>query len=223
MSAGCAIPNGSDPRGYVAPTAEVLKARLAACTPDVYPETVMNADQKKSVASLMNDSRVQRKVFSSLYYPHKERSGFETYFGLDFKDARYHFCYQENGLLGPIYPIEYYEAWYKGLPYQIPNIYKDANVYRDQLRRCVGSPARRVAKRAHHHDYSLDPQTCSWETGYGIMSPLVTAKVTEWLQLQQPVFVESEAQAICARVPDVSFLEPIQSFVTIATVQCSFQ
>lgn len=219
MTVGCSISNRSDPRNYVSPTNAQLRSRLSACTAEVYPETAMSTEQQKSVTNLRTNRSVQHKVFSSLYYPHRERAGFETYFGLDIKDARYLFCHGQPHLLGPIYPIEYYEAWYEDRPYTLPSEYVKANKYREQLRSCI-SP-RSVAKRAHSsHMTSANPETCTWETGQGIMSVLVNLKVSEWLAQGQPVFIESEAEAVCARVPNVEFLAPIKSFVKIATVKC---
>jgi hypothetical protein len=224
MSVGCAVENGSDPRHYLAPTPDELATKLAACTPQAYPDTVMNSTQQKSVNSLMTNVGVQERVFSELYYPHQERKGFETYFGLDFKDARYLFCYKQPGPIGNLYPIEYYDAWYKGIPYKLPTDYVKANTYRDQLRSCVGSVnTKSVAYKHIMHSpfYSVDVgQVCSWQTGVGYMSTLVIAKVSEWLALNQPVFIESEAQGICERISNAAQLESIHSYVTIATISC---
>jgi hypothetical protein len=194
---------------------------MTRCTPEAYPESNMSPRQTVDVNALMFDADIQQHDFSGLYYPNNERESFETYFGLDIRDARYLFCYRAAPLQGGMYPIEYYEAWYNNQPYILPPSYVAANVYRNQLKACLSGPkGSKNGLPVRRQTRTSQVQTCDYQTGQGYMSILVTSKVTEWLSLGQPVYVETEDHAMCMQVTKANQISEIFGVITIATIEC---
>lgn len=148
MSMACQIPNKSYPKDYVAPTAAQVEARLAACTPALYPETPMSAAQSTSIDRLLDttDASLRQKMFKGIWYqpPHTEH--FETYFGLDNTEAANVICMATGTLSNTLATKEYIDAFYGNYDAWLANPaaqqrWQFAQMLRQQLLSCFNKAA----------------------------------------------------------------------------------
>ncbi len=139
VTAGCTVASNGAPKNYVPPTHEELLARMNRLSPNLYPDTVMTAEQKKIVSDLKTDAKIQRKLFSGLWYHPPYTDGFETYFGVTIGDVITNICYNGKGItpthLQPVQSAQYINCLYSGDPFRCQEKpeYVKANTYRDQL------------------------------------------------------------------------------------------
>ncbi|MFN8789904.1 MAG: hypothetical protein ACK5Y2_00435 [Bdellovibrionales bacterium] len=216
MTAGCSVPNGSDPRGYKAPSREQILRRLVQCSPTLYPDTAFNGTQQRTVEALQKDPAAQRRAFSNLYY-NSASYDFETYFGLEFSEARYTFCWDRWGVSqNGIYPKEYYDAVIEGQPYTLPARWVQANRIRQTLRNCLEESH---LKPNPPQQPGQPGRSCRYESAEGEMSSRVIEKAQEWQSKGYEVFFEGFN--MCGRLNSTEDLLNKTGFVKIATSICS--
>lgn len=142
MEHGCATRNGSDPPGYRPPSRSELVQLLSRASQDLYPETPTTARQKFHLEKwLENDKTYIKKLFGGLFYNPPYSNDFETYFGLELKEARLYFCYHDSqNTFSPygdsdLYSVEYYQCMHENHSSACKEKaeYIAANKYRDQL------------------------------------------------------------------------------------------
>ncbi len=150
MALSCPIRNKSDPANYqVPPPYEIIKARLLACHEKVYPDSKVSGDQQQTLDRLLGpDPGMRQKIFSGLWYQPPHTDHFELYFGLESKEARRIFCYQDAGLSGDLMTSEYAIeclnsrdncwAWQHNPAAQ--NRWREAQILRTQLKSCLDQP-----------------------------------------------------------------------------------
>lgn len=114
MAMACQVPNKSYPAGYVPPTAKQIESHLLACTPALYPETLMDSSQAQTIDRLLdeNNDGLRQKMFKGIWYqpPHTEH--YENYFGLDNTEAAQVFCLNQGTLSNILATKEYLDAYY---------------------------------------------------------------------------------------------------------------
>lgn len=186
MQAGCSILNKSDPQGYRPPTRDAILKLLTRANTVNYPDSTPTARQKVSLGKWMDgDQLYLGKLFGGLWYHPPYSTDFETYFGLEPKEARYFFCYQspdstfsEDGA-SPLYSIGYYSCVHDGgMNCQESKDYLLANVYRKQL---VNS----IYQSIHDpfNDQELIPANkCFWESMSGNYNLEMETKLIDWKQ-----------------------------------------
>jgi len=189
MTVACSIHNGSDPRGYVAPTRAQLLNRLIQCNPEAYPDTALVGTQQVTITKLLNDPTAQQSAFGGLYY-NWAANDFTTYFGLDIKEARYTYCWGDSSFgSGGTYPIEYYQNLYSDspTPYVLPTLWKNANTYRNQLRSCMSES---LANPHVNQPPATPGKKCTYETAEGEMSEVVIEQANRWINQGHTVYFE---------------------------------
>ena len=215
MTAACSIENRSDPVGYVAPNREELLTRLIQCSPTLYPDTSYVSTQRLTIEALVSNPRAQQLAFGSLYY-NAASTDFETYFGLEISEARYTFCRGQRSINdNGVYPIEYYNSLYDGMPWVMPRIWKDAQVIRNNLRNCMA--------RSSSNPHVVRPPgrpgiTCSYESVEGEMSSELIAAAQKWVDKQLKVYFEGFNQ--CGETDYPENLLDRKGFVKFATKVC---
>jgi hypothetical protein len=216
MTAGCAIHNGSDPKGYDAPTHDELLKRLIQCSPTAYQDTAFIGTQSWTINALLTNSSAQKAAFSGLYY-NGASTDFETYFGLEIKEARYAFCFGGATLTADgVYPKEYYDSLIDGRPYTLPPAYVKAQKIRQQLKNCM-------ADSLAHPDRTQAPTipavNCSYESAEGEMSQLVVDQFNSWKA--QGLKVYFEGFNVCAEMTDANvFMENKGAPIKLAVKKC---
>lgn len=215
MTVACSINNKSDPLGYVPPNREELLERLIQCSPTLYPDTQYVMTQKLTVEALLTNSRAQQLAFGGLYY-NAASTDFETYFGLEISEARYTFCRGQQSINNNgVYPIEYYQAFYNGTNYELPPVWKKAQVIRNSLRNCM-------AKSLSDPNVARPPgkpgMTCKYESVEGEMSPELVAVAQKWVNKQQKVYFERFNQCGETDAPENLLDQP--GFTKFATKIC---
>lgn len=215
MTAACSVENRSDPAGYVAPNREQLLARLIQCSPTLYPDTAYVGTQQLTIEALVSNPIAQELAFGSLYY-NTASTDFETYFGLEIGEARYTFCRGQRSINdNGVYPIEYYNSLYDGLPFVLPRVWRDAQVIRNNLRNCM---ARSLSDPNVVRPPGQPGVTCSYESVEGEMSAALVASAQKWVDKQQKVYFEGFNQ--CGETDDPENLLDRTGFVKFATQVC---
>ena len=215
MTAACSAENRSDPVGYVAPNREQILARLIQCSPTLYPDTVYVSTQRLTIEALVSNPIAQELAFGSLYY-NAASTDFETYFGLEISEARYTFCRGQRSINDSgVYPIEYYNSLYDGLPFVMPRVWQDAQVIRNNLRNCM---ARSLTNPNVVRPPGTPGVTCSYESVEGEMSSELVAAAQKWVDKQQKVYFEGFNQ--CGETDYPENLLDRTGFVKFATKVC---
>lgn len=216
MTEGCSIRNASDPAGYRPPTREQILKRLIQCSPTLYPDTNFVGSQKFTIEALLKKSAAQHSAFGGLYY-NWASTDFETYFGFEIAEARYTLCRGDVTFKpGGVYPREYYDALYQGVPYTLPSQWKKAQVIRENLRRCMAESLRNPNPTQLPGKPAVN---CSYETAEGDMSRLVVEKAQAWMQQGHQVYFEGFN--MCAVLENPESLLDKTGPVKIAVKMCS--
>ena len=215
MTVGCSVQNASDAANYAPPTRDQIMQRLIQCSATAYPDTTFTGTQSATIQALLTIATVQQLAFSSLYY-NAASPDFETYFGLEIAEARNTLCRGQSAINpGGVYPPEYYDAQYSGLPYTLPTAYVKAQQTREQLRNCMRAS---LTQPPPSQAPASPGVTCSYESAEGVMSQLVTDKANEWLAKGQKVYYEGANQ--CGEVQNASQLGSVEGNIKIATQVC---
>lgn len=215
MTVACSINNKSDPVGYIAPNKEELLERLIQCSPTLYPDTIYVNTQKSTIEALLANPRAQQLAFSGLYY-NSASTDFETYFGLEISEARYTFCRGQQAINNNgVYPIEYYNAFYDGRYYELPPVWKKAQIIRNNLRNCM-------AKSLSDPNVIRPPGkpgvTCKYESVEGEMNSELIASAQKWINQNQKVYFEGFNE--CGETDYPENLLDRTGFVKFATKTC---
>lgn len=144
MAMSCPIPNKSYPKNYKSPTPDQIKARLKACTPEVYPETPTTKKQQATLNRLLdpNNDSLRWKMFHKLWYTPEFSDHFEYYFGLEIKEAVQIFCLENPYLSDTLITSEYTQHWYDRYDYWASNPdmqkrWRFAQMLRKQIKSCL--------------------------------------------------------------------------------------
>lgn len=227
MELGCQVTNKSDPAGYFPPTrAEILKY-LNRASQSLYPDSTPTSRQNSILnAWMIGDKTALSKLFGGLWYNPPYSDDFETYFGLEPKEARYLFCYRTPassfspfGTTAPLYSIGYsqclHESGFSNSCREQTN-YVHANVYRKQLVRAMA-----MSLNEPLNDQEMVPANkCHWQTMQGLYNVEMEHKVQEWKTKGYHMAVYYEAnQPRCEAWSDQQSIA-LYSRVTIAGKQC---
>ncbi|AHI06082.1 hypothetical protein BDW_07910 [Bdellovibrio bacteriovorus W] len=214
MAAGCAVPNKSDPAGYRAPSKNEILARVIQCSESAYPTTALSGSQAQTVAALLSNPAAQELAFGKLYY-NAASTDFETYFGLEIKEARDIFCRGQAGLGSHgVYPKEYYDSLYSGAYYKLPQAFVAAQGYRSDLRTCLEQ------SRLNPHVNQPQPtpgKVCQYTVVDGDISNELLLQVSG-MQENGNVYYEGSGQ--CGQVRDVTDFYDITGPHRFVQVQC---
>lgn len=214
MTAGCAVPNKSDPVGYSAPSKDEILTRVIQCSEAAYPTTPLSGTQGQTLAALLTNPTAQEIAFGKLYY-NAASTDFETYFGLEIKEARDIFCRGQAGIGSHgVYPREYYDSLYSGAYYKLPQVYVEAQGIRSDLRNCI--------ERSRLNPNINQPQptpgkVCQYTVVDGDISNEILLQVSE-MQSNGPVYFEGSGQ--CGQVRDVTDFYDITGPHRFVQVQC---
>jgi hypothetical protein len=224
MQAGCRILNNSDPQNYNPPTHDAILKFLSRANVDNYPDSTPTARQKNNLSKwLSGDQAHLGKLFGGLWYQPPFSTDFETYFGLEPKEARYFFCYQsadstfsENGV-SQLHSIGYYSCLQEGgTNCRESKEYVAANVYRKQL---VNS----IYQSIHDpfNDQELVPTNkCFWESMSGDYNLEMETKLIDWKNkgYEMAVYIETGGPR-CEKLSTANI--PLNAKVTVAGKLCT--
>jgi hypothetical protein len=224
MAAGCAQKNGSDPKNYQPPTKQELLNRLNRADEINYPTSpVTSSRQRKLIDDLMkNDPGMVKKMFGGLWYHPPYSDDFETYFGLEVREARYLFCYRKDtgtfsysekpeALMSKDYIDCRYDSFFCK---ELPN-YVQANVYRQQLwtslHLSVESPAIPPAPQPANH--------CHWEKISGVYGQEMEDRLIAWINHGYSIAAYIDGpQARCQSFKELS--KELKGNVTLGAYTC---
>lgn len=227
MENGCAIKNKSDPKTYRAPSRATIMKYLNRANATMYPDSPMTTRQQQNVDKwVANDKKNLERLFGGLWYNPPYSDDFETYFGIEPREARYFFCFEQPDStfslesMTPLYSIEYYQCMHE---YGFPTsqycteraAYVKGNIYRKQLQasiiRSLEDPI---------NDQELVPANkCHWETMTGFYNLEMENKLIDWKNAGFEVVVSFESgQPRCESVTTASI--PLNAKVTVAGKLC---
>lgn len=194
MAIGCSIPNKSAPKNYVPPTKAELIQRLNQLTPEFYPDSLMSELQISTIAGLKTDSVIQQKMFGFLWYQPPYSDAFETYFGLEVKEAVYQLCWQSTSSSFTAYnttileSIEMYQCKYsfEGSTCSESPAYIAGNIYRNDLRKGM----RESISNPYVSPNPLPQKKCAWEKFEGLYELGAAEQIGKWLVSTQKISME---------------------------------
>lgn len=193
MALGCSIPNKSAPTNYIAPTKAQLISRLNRLSPAFYPDSAMSAFQISTIEGLKVSPALQQKMFGGLWYQPPFSDAFETYFGLEVREAVYQLCYQSPA--SSFTPDNSTDLQSKAMIdcqsnqgfgcKEIP-AYVAGNVYRNQLR----SGMIESIQNPYVSPKPTPSKTCSWEKFDGLYELGGAEQIGKWLVSSQKISME---------------------------------
>lgn len=226
MEQGCQVPNKSDPAGYIPPSSEIIMAHLNRATEALYPTTPSTVRQQKHLALWSNgDSNSLKQLFGGLWYHPPFSDDFETYFGLEPREARYMFCYGTPDVtfnlkrVSPMYSINYYQCIQEhgefGFCRENVNYIK-ANGYRKELINSI-----RVSLSDPANEEEMVPANkCHWETMSGLYNVEMENKLMVWKNAGYDLAVYFDRDnPRCEKVQTASI--PLNARVIIAGKHCT--
>lgn len=192
MTLACQIKNKSDPSGYSPPTQEQILEQLNRCSTELYQDSLKTKAQESVVAGLLSDSsQLRQKMFGGLWYQPPYSDAFETYFGIEVKEARYWLCYQKQKPQGLLYDITYYQIPDRN-QYKMPAAYQVANTYRAGLKSC--------SQLSVDNPWTPEPispgKPCEYETVSGRWDVAIELQLQEWLANGWKVGAETANQCL---------------------------
>lgn len=225
MTSGCAIRNKSDPIDYQPPSRSQLLKYLNRADSNNYPASVPTMRQKFHLEKWSESNQdYLKKIFGGLWYHPPYSDDFETYFGIEPKEARYFFCYgAEQSSFGvdlstPLYSLEYYQCIHNGFAgnCQEKPEYREGNVYRDQLVESI-----RASLDDPFNDQELVPANkCLWETMAGSYNLEMETKLLSWKNKGYEMAIYFETQnPRCEKLSLVNI--PMNAKVIVAGKLCT--
>lgn len=223
MEKGCTIANKSDPKGYQPPSRDDIMKFLNRGTDKNYPNSVPTARQVFHLNKwLENDRDYLSRLFGGLWFHPPYSEDFETYFGVEPKEARYFFCYGAPAgsfsmeTVTPIYSIGYFQCIQDHSPSSCreKKEYIIANDYRKQLAETINKSV-----NDPFNDEELIPKNkCLWETMTGNYNLEMDLMVKEWKNrgYEMAVYFDSQNPR-CEKATDAI---PLSAKVTIAGKLC---
>lgn len=224
MDLGCQILNKSDPAGYKPPSRQSLLKFLNRADSINYPDSAATARQKVSLSKwLANDKNHLSKLFGGLWYQPPYSEDFETYFGLEPKEARYFFCYQDPAsafsayTIIPLYSANYSRCLFDGGPAGCRESanYIAANQYRKQL---VNSLYQGIYDPYNTQEL-VPANKCFWESMSGHYNAEMETKLIDWKNkgYEMAVYFETDHPR-CEKLSTA--LIPLNAKVTVAGKLC---
>lgn len=195
MALGCSIPNKSAPKNYVPPTKAQLISRLNRLSPVFYPDSAMSALQVSTIEGLKVSQSLQEKMFGGLWYQPPYSDAFETYFGLEVKEAVYQLCYQSTeatftpdntSLLQSKAMLDC--TYNQGFGCKESPAYIAGNVYRNQLR----SGMIESIQNPYVSPKPTPSKKCSWEKFDGLYELGGAEQIAKWLVTSQKISMEAK-------------------------------
>lgn len=225
MELGCAITNKSDPKNYLAPSRTTILKYLNQANTKMYPDSAMTTRQQQNISKWMaNDKKNLERLFGGLWYNPPYSDDFETYFGLEPREARYMFCYETPdttfsvGSVSDLYSVEYYSCVHENgysPSCRERDAYVKGNIYRRQL---IASIERSLTDPVN--DQEMVPvNKCHWETMSGFYNLEMESKLIEWKNAGFDLAVSFETSpARCEAVSSISI--PLGAKVTVGAKLC---
>lgn len=215
MVLSCAVKNGSDPAGYVPPTKEQILKWMNRCDAQVYPNSSPTEIEGQTVEGLLSSAEFREKIFGGLWFKPPYSTAFETYFGLETKEARYMYCYQTGVIKGTLYDITYYQDR-RGEPYRMPKNYVQANSFREGLKSC--------GKLSQSEPFIPTPaepeQACIYETLVGNAEEEMLNQTEKWLATGWTIGAEILEKNQCLPIRKKSDLDGLSGELKIAAFRC---
>ena len=221
MAAVCPINRAYYGNKYAATTIADHLAKLNRCSTALYPASTPDAGQNDVVQRLLNnDTALQNKMFTGLWYKPPYSDYFETYFGLEVGQAIQVFCEQSvaniSGMLVPssTAPNPYGPVW--EYPDPMPDMYVKANDYRDGLSACIS-----LSKTS---PWQAPPpvaaKACNYETLAGAAGDQINSQVSSWLAAGYTVGADMATTGVCSSVKSLDDIKSYQGDITVGAYIC---
>jgi hypothetical protein len=219
MTQACGIYNKSYDSSYVAPEAAAHLAKLNRCSPDAYKDTAPTKAQANLLDRLTsNDAALYNKMFGGLWYQPPYSDNFETYFGVEVREAVQVFCTQNNpNFTGNLYPIAWYQADDPSRVV-IPKAYVNGNIYRSELKACLNESVNNPWKPTGPNPVQ---KVCNFETLTGESGDKINTQVSEWLAAGYKVGADVKNQGLCLSVTQVDQLSSYQGELSVGGYRCN--
>jgi hypothetical protein len=226
MQNGCAVRNKSDPAGYRPPSNDKILSFLNRASNKMYPTTTPTQRQQVNISKwVSNDANHLNKLFGGLWYHPPYSDDFETYFGLEPKEARYLFCYGapvvsfDVGSFTQLMSIDYTHCVHESGPgshcRESVN-YVQANVYRQQLNDSIVLSL----NDPQNEEEMVPANKCHWESMSGFYNLEMETKLLSWKNGGYTLGVYFETGTPRCE-PALSSNIPLNAKVTIAGKQCT--
>lgn len=194
MSIACSVTNKSAPQNYVPPTKAELIARFNRLSPVFYPDSPMSSLQVLTVEGLKTNPDLQQKMFGGLWYKPPYSDAFETYFGLEVREAVQYICYQSTMTsftpynTFPLQSKAFMDCQYQQNPAGCKETpaYVAGNLYRDQLR----AGMRESINNPYIAPRPTPSKTCSWEKFEGLYELGGEEQIAKWLVSSQKISMD---------------------------------
>ena len=197
MTMACQVPNKWDPVGYKAPSREQIIAKISRCTDLAYPDSKVSKSQAETLSELQdpNDNSLRVQLFSKYYISPPDSNNFETHFGFNGQEVRQMYCHNEAVSNNDLHAPQYYQSITTPWDAGVPLVYKNGNVYRNQLKGCM--------QESVNNPWSPAPvvtKSCKYETMSGPNGVAITAQLEKWLADGHKVGIDIPSQKLCGSV-----------------------
>lgn len=224
MDRACRISNKSQPKNYVPPTREDLIKRLQACSPEIYPDTVLTKEEEAVIPKIATgDAALLDRMFSGLWYQPPYSDAFDRYFGLGVNEAVPVLCYKTQPRLeGELWSREMWEASERyGFVFNWPKDLQQQHAYYQQVRSGLKACLDKIGQGGPSGDISngdmvLQPK-CAVKGYTSTSTAELKSRAAELLKAGYTVSLESSVA--CLIVKDASLADG-QGALTLAGLKC---
>lgn len=194
MNQACQVKNKSDPQDKSIISDSDRMSYLNRADELNYPTTEVTKSQEKLIQDLsVENSNLVKKLFGGLWYQPPYSDDFETYFGIDIKEAKSLFCFGVEketsfGLdqISPLLSRKYIECQSRSRNCQELPAYNLANSYRLMLQ----SSIIKSLENPFNDDQLVPLKKCKWEKIEGTYNSLMETKLLSWLDSGYSVSAE---------------------------------
>ncbi|MGE0764283.1 MAG: hypothetical protein AB7N80_13460 [Bdellovibrionales bacterium] len=197
MERACQVPNRGAPEGYVAPTRAELMHRLRACSPQIYPDTVLTPEETGVIPPLASgDAALLRRMFGGLWYQPPYSDAFDHYFGLGVEEAVPLFCYKtKTALTGELWSREMWDWSLRGFVWEWPRDLQALHAYYQHVRsglvKCLDQEGSGGPTGAINNGSMPQAPTCTVKAYRGVNRAELRSRTAELLASGHTVSLES--------------------------------
>jgi hypothetical protein len=228
LEKGCSTIQNNEREGYQPPSRQELYAKLHACSSELYPLTSYDsAQQSNTIAAMAQDQVLIDRMWTNLFYTPPFSDHFELFFGLEIREARYFFCYDETLFSGKLLTSEYWSyahdrifEWESNSQAQARD--KKIQKIRSQLISCIQKSVVTEPHSATDTENTAN-EDCSYETFDGYLTEEALTFARSSLAANSKLFYEVLGEnGSCGKIDNLNLINANPNLrIKIAAVSCS--
>ena len=223
MEHACQVNNKSAPKGYLPPTRAELMHRLRACSPQIYPDTVLTNEEARVIPPLATgDSKLLERMFGGLWYSADYSDAFDHYFGLGVEEAVPLFCYKtKTALTGELWSREMWDWSMRDYIWHWPKELQELHAYYQHVRSglvaCLDQEGTGGPSGSSNNGSATNPK-CDAKGYKGSNRAELSSRLNELVNTGYTVSLENSVSCLIAK--NSTLVDNGSDVITLAAIKC---